>query len=185
MFGKTKDSLPDELRAPAPAPVQQFRPPARPVAEPQTDSNEISSISVGMTVVGKLAGSGAVKILGRVQGELQASTVLIAEGAEVEGDVVAEDLTVGGRVKGTIRANRVKLVSTASVEGDIFHRSLAIEENARFEGTSRRDDNLGDKPRVAVARATVSHGLSTGSSVDSARKLNGAPETEVASPVIS
>jgi cytoskeletal protein CcmA (bactofilin family) len=178
MFGKTKDGLPEELKAPAP--VQPFRMPAAPAAEPQSN-NDASLISKGVTIVGKISGSGAVKILGRVQGELHASSVLIADGAEVEGDVVAEELTVGGRVKGTIRANRVKLVSTASVEGDIFHRSLAIEENARFEGTSRRDDNLGDKPRLAVARATAS----SGSGSDSVRKLNGAPENEAkASPAI-
>ena len=45
---------------------------------------------------------------------------------------------------GTIHANRVKLNSTAVVEGDIFHRTLAIEENARFEGTSRRQENTTD-----------------------------------------
>ena len=178
MFGKSKDGLPEELKAPAP--VQPFRMPAAPAAEPQAN-NDVSSISKGMTIVGKFSGSGVVKILGRVQGELHASSVLVADGAEVEGDVVAEELTVGGRVKGTIRANRVKLVSTASVEGDIFHRSLAIEENARFEGTSRRDDNLGDKPRLAAARGTAS----SGSGSDSVRKLNGAPENEAkASPAI-
>jgi cytoskeletal protein CcmA (bactofilin family) len=50
--------------------------------------------------------------------------------APCEGNIIAEELTVGGRVKGTIRANRVKLKSTAVVEGDIYHRSLAVEENA-------------------------------------------------------
>jgi cytoskeletal protein CcmA (bactofilin family) len=60
----------------------------------------------------------------------------------VEGDIVAEELTIGGRVKGTIHANRVKLNSTAVVEGDIYHRSLAIEENAQFEGMSRRQENV-------------------------------------------
>jgi cytoskeletal protein CcmA (bactofilin family) len=35
----------------------------------------------------------------------------------------------------------VKLNRTAVVESDIFHRTLAIEENARFEGTSRRSEN--------------------------------------------
>jgi hypothetical protein len=55
----------------------------------------------------------------------------------MEGDVVAEELTIGGHVKGTIHANRVKLNSAAVIEGDIFHRTLAIEENARFEGTGR------------------------------------------------
>ncbi len=106
MFGKGKDNMPDELRSPAP--VQQFHNvAAAPAAEPEAP-NGASSISAGMTVTGKIAGSGAVKIFGRVQGELHASTVLIADGAEVEGDVVAEELTVGGRVKGTIRANRVR-----------------------------------------------------------------------------
>jgi cytoskeletal protein CcmA (bactofilin family) len=97
-----------------------------------------------MTVVGKLVGDGSVMVFGHVEGELQASNVMICEGAQVEGNVVAKELTIGGRVKGTIHAIRVKLHSTAVVEGDIFHRSLAIEENARFEGTSRREDNLAD-----------------------------------------
>jgi len=55
------------------------------------------------------------------------------------GDVVAEELTVNGHVKGTIHANRVRLGGAGVVEGDISHRTLAIEENARFEGTSRRN----------------------------------------------
>jgi cytoskeletal protein CcmA (bactofilin family) len=98
----------------------------------------MSSISSGLSIVGKIVGHGAVTIFGHVEGELQASTVVIAEGAEVVGDIVAEELTIGGRVNGTIHANRVKLNSTAVVEGDILHRSLAIDENARFEGKSGR-----------------------------------------------
>ncbi len=173
MFGKGKDGMPDELKSPAP--VQSFHGAAPASAAKPDSGNGVSSISAGMTVTGKIAGSGAVKILGRVEGELHASTVLIADGAEVEGDVIAEELTVGGRVKGTIRADRVRLNSTAIVEGDIFHRSLAIEENAKFEGTSRRDDNATDKPRAAVVRPQAgAHALSA----ESARKLNGAPEKE-------
>jgi cytoskeletal protein CcmA (bactofilin family) len=107
---------------------------------------EVSSISSGLSIVGKIVGHGALTIFGQVEGEVRASTVVIAEGAQMEGDVVAEELTIGGHVKGTIHANRVKLNSTAVVEGDIFHRTLAIEENARFEGMSRREDNTIDTP---------------------------------------
>jgi cytoskeletal protein CcmA (bactofilin family) len=57
------------------------------------------------------------------------------------GDVVVEELTVNGHFKGTIHANRVRLGGAGVVEGDISHRTLAIEENARFEGTSRRNAN--------------------------------------------
>jgi cytoskeletal protein CcmA (bactofilin family) len=55
-------------------------------------------------------------------------------------------LTIGGHLKGTIHASRAKLNNTAVVEGDIFHRTLVIEENARFEGTSRRQENTIDTP---------------------------------------
>jgi cytoskeletal protein CcmA (bactofilin family) len=83
---------------------------------------------------------------------------VIAEGAQIVGDVVAEELTVGGHLKGTIRvtvgghlkgtirANRVKINSTGVVEGDIFHRTLMIEESARFEGASRRNENPIETP---------------------------------------
>jgi cytoskeletal protein CcmA (bactofilin family) len=171
MFGKTKDDLPEELRSPVSAMPHIQRPPVtQPTARAaKGQEGDVSSISSGMTVVGKISGSGAVQVLGRVEGELQASTVLIYDGAEVEGNVIAEELTVGGRVKGTIHANRVKLNSTADVQGDIFHRSLAIEENARFEGTSRRDDGVKETPRLSLARPQI---------VDSSRKLNGAPEQQ-------
>src|SRR6201997_3975707 len=105
---------------------------------------EASSISSGLSIIGKIVGHGALTVFGHVEGELHASTVVIAEGAEMEGELIAEDLTIGGRVKGTIHANRVKLSSTAVVEGDIIHQTLAIDENAHFEGTSRRNENTID-----------------------------------------
>ena len=105
-----------------------------------------SSISSGLSIVGKIIGHGALTIFGRVEGEVRASNVVIAEGAQIVGDVVAEELTVGGHLKGTIRANRVKVNSTGVVEGDIFHRTLMIEENARFEGTWRRNENPIETP---------------------------------------
>ena len=115
-----------------PSPVQQLQ--GSPVATSESPQ------SVPVTIVGKISGKGTVRISGRIEGELYASTVLIDDGAQVEGDIVAEELTIGGRVKGTIHAHRVKLIGSAVVEGDIFHRSLSIDENARFEGSSRREE---------------------------------------------
>jgi hypothetical protein len=62
----------------------------------------------------------------------------ISSGLLIVGKIVAEELKISGRVEGSIHANRVQLKSTAVVAGDIFHRSLAVEENAQFEGGSRR-----------------------------------------------
>jgi cytoskeletal protein CcmA (bactofilin family) len=114
------------------------------------DANtQISTISHGVTIVGKILSEGTVHVLGQIEGELRALAVSINEGAKVEGEVVAEELTVGGVVKGSIRANRVKLTGTAVVEGDIIHRSLLIEENARFEGSSKRQDTTSELSRTS------------------------------------
>jgi cytoskeletal protein CcmA (bactofilin family) len=101
----------------------------------------ISSLSSEMTVVGKIVCKGVLKIYGLVEGEVIASNALIAKGARIQGDIVAEELTVAGRVEGDIYALRVKLQGTAVVEGDIFHRSLSMDEHARFEGCSLPEDN--------------------------------------------
>src|SRR5262249_50276125 len=70
------------------------------------------------------------------------------DGAQIEGSVIAQDVTVCGRVKGTIRAVRVELQDSGAVEGDIFHRTLSIDENSLFEGSSPRVENPTDLPSV-------------------------------------
>jgi cytoskeletal protein CcmA (bactofilin family) len=100
-----------------------------------------SCIGSGMSIVGNIECKGQAQVFGRIEGELRASDLLIGGGAQVEGSVIAQDVTVCGRVKGTIRAVRVKLQNGGVVEGDIFHRSLSIDENSQFEGSSRRVEN--------------------------------------------
>jgi cytoskeletal protein CcmA (bactofilin family) len=126
-----------------------------PLAAPVVLTDPTSSISRDVTVVGKIFGEGTVQLFGRIEGEVSASTVLIKEGAQVEGDVFAEELTIAGQVNGTIHANRVKLNSTAIVEGDIFHRSLSIDENARFEGLSKHEDNARGVLRSPLSRSST------------------------------
>jgi len=166
MLGKSKDNAINygqEISSTQQTPRSAVASPAAP---------EVSSISAGLSIIGKIVGHGAVTIFGHVDGEVRASTVVIAEGAQVVGDIVAEELTIGGQVKGTLHANRVKLTSTAVVEGDIFHRTLAIEENARFEGSSRRNENTIDTP----SRAQRNRAQLQAAPTDGNRKGNGAPD---------
>ena len=171
MFGKSKDD-----NDPLPSTVQQPQRPAAAKPAEKGSAEQVSTISRGMTVVGKIFGDGTLNVFGQVEGELRALNVLINEGARVEGDVVAEALTIGGQVKGAIHASRVKLNSSAVVEGDIFHRSLSIEENARFEGSSKREDNAVDVTRTQLKRPDARDELPTKVAViENSRKPNGAP----------
>jgi cytoskeletal protein CcmA (bactofilin family) len=154
MFAKKSDSQAEEDQAET-LPKAAALPDAAKIAKqhvaqlkavaPQTTSTQpeaTSCISSSMTVVGKIIVDGSVIVYGRIEGELQASDVVICEGAQVEGNIVSKELAVGGRVNGTIHAVRVKLHNTAVVEGDILHQLLVVEENARFEGMARRENNL-------------------------------------------
>ena len=119
-----------------------------PTRHPTTNTGPSSCIGSGMAIVGNIECNGPAQVYGRIKGELRASDLLIGDGAQVEGSVIAQDVTVCGRVKGTIRAVRVKLQNGGTVEGDIFHRSLSIDENSLFEGSSRRVENPTDLPGV-------------------------------------
>ncbi len=124
------------------------QPPARP--EATTKAGTRSCIGAGMSIVGNIECDGPAQVFGQIKGELRASDLLIGDGAQVEGSVIEQDVTVCGRVKGTIRAVRVKLQDGGAVEGDIFHRSLSIDENSLFEGSSRRVENPTDPSSVGA-----------------------------------
>ena len=135
-----------------------------PKPERTTKTGPDSCIGSGMSVVGKIECNGPAQVFGRIEGELRASDLLIGEGAQIEGNVIAQNVTVCGRVKGTIRAVRVKLQNGGAVEGDIFHKSLSIDENSLFEGSSRRVENPTDpsssvspKKKTFRARSQFNH----------------------------
>jgi cytoskeletal protein CcmA (bactofilin family) len=129
--------------------VVEQPPPRR---EPTTNAATRSCIGSGMSIVGNIECNGPAQVFGRIKGELRASDLLIGDGAQIEGSVIAQDVTVCGRVKGTIRAVRVKLQNGGAVEGDIFHRSLSIDENSQFEGSSRRVENPTEIPSSIDAK---------------------------------
>src|SRR5215467_2070074 len=115
-------------------------------SEPTTKTGMASCIGSDMSIVGNIECKGPAQVFGRIEGEVRASDLQINDGAQVEGSVIAQNVTVSGRVKGTIRAVRVKLQNGGAVEGDIFHRSLSIDENSQFEGSSRRVENPTEIP---------------------------------------
>src|SRR6516162_10170644 len=101
-------------------------------SEPTTKAGTASCIGSDMSIVGKIDCNGPAQVFGRIEGEVRASDLQISDGAQVEGNVIAQTVTV---------CDRVKLQNGGAVEGDIFHRTLSIDENSQFEGSSRRVEN--------------------------------------------
>lgn len=122
----------------------------------------LSTFGAGMTITGNIVCAGALQIFGRVTGEIQASHLVICEGAKVEGKIVAQEAVIEGAFNGTIHGNSVKLQGKATVDGEIFNKSLVIEPNVQFEGVSRRLDRAVEAPAsddlAGIAPAPVSVG---------------------------
>ncbi len=116
---------------------------------PKPGSEVASTLGSGMVITGNIVCDGAVQIHGRVVGDIHVGQLVICDGAQVEGNVTAQDVAVHGSFKGTIRGNNVRLHGNAVIDGEIFNRSLKIEENVQFEGVSRRLDKPVDTPSRA------------------------------------
>jgi cytoskeletal protein CcmA (bactofilin family) len=90
-------------------------------------------------VAGALSGKDELVVEGTVDGAVSGDTsVIIAAGATVNGDVRGREVVVGGVLRHNIQATQsVRLLATAEVYGDITTPRIAIDEGAVFEGSMR------------------------------------------------
>lgn len=85
---------------------------------------------------GKLTGEGDYVIYGSVEGESDIRGKLILQSTGYwRGQILANDLIISGTVDGDIIArNRIELTSTAKVSGNIIGATVAIADDAEFDG---------------------------------------------------
>lgn len=102
------------------------------------DSEEITIISYGVKVEGKVSSNGSIRLDGTIQGDIICQgNVTIGESGEVFGKVNGQSITIGGKVEGMINAKeKLMLESKADLKGDIFTKILVVEAGARFDGKS-------------------------------------------------
>ncbi len=106
------------------------------------NSEDITIISNGVKVEGKLSSNGSIKLDGTIQGDISCQgDVTIGDDGKVYGKVDGQIITIGGKVEGMINAKeKLLLQSKANLKGDIFTKILVVEAGAHFEGKS----NMGD-----------------------------------------
>ncbi|HUG27069.1 MAG TPA: polymer-forming cytoskeletal protein [Gemmatimonadales bacterium] len=114
-----------------PAPAPEAR---RPVARSGAGSESV--IAAGITIDGKIEGSGHVRVAGNFKGDIHVEGDLTIEsGAKVTGSVRAETVTIGGELNGNIEAaSRVDLRETGVLTGDLKAGSLTVAAGSRMRG---------------------------------------------------
>lgn len=101
-------------------------------------TDDVSIISNNVKIEGKLISSGNVRIDGTIDGDVIVhGNLTLGETAFINGEVKAENITVGGKVTGYVYANeKLILESKSGLEGDITAKTLVIEAGAKFNGKS-------------------------------------------------
>ena len=118
-----------------------------PLAHQGADS--LSIIGETLEIVGSITTTSDLQIDGTVEGEVTAKILSVGQTASIKGDIVTEDVVISGRVIGSIRGEKVRLSNTAVVQGQIYHRVLAVEAGAHFEGSVEQSEdplNRGSEP---------------------------------------
>jgi len=109
------------------------------------ESEEITIISNGVKVEGKVSSDGSIRLDGTIQGDITCrGNVSIGEQGEVFGKVDGQIITIGGKVEGMINAKeKLILESKADLKGDVITKILVVEAGARFDGKSNMGQSTG------------------------------------------
>ncbi len=98
-------------------------------------------VSAGMKITGTIHSVTDVRIEGELDGDVLAATLTVAEGATVNGEVVAETVVVEGSVTGTVRTNNAYLAATGHVSGDVYFRDLTVDQGAKVNAVCECKEN--------------------------------------------
>jgi cytoskeletal protein CcmA (bactofilin family) len=107
---------------------------------PQEATQDVSVISAGVTVTGNIEALVDLHIQGRVRGDVRCATLLLGEGSEVLGNVIADRVRVGGSVEGSVETKDLAIEATAKVTGDVTYARLRIANGAVVHGQLRHHD---------------------------------------------
>ena len=131
----TPEPAADKPAAAAPvSSIESARQPAA-AAQPRGDAKE-SLLAAGLTIEGKIEGTGHVRIAGNFKGDVHVQgNLTIESGAKVTGGVRANTVVVGGELEGNIdAAARVELLQTGVLNGDLKAGSLTVAAGSRMRG---------------------------------------------------
>lgn len=85
---------------------------------------------------GELSFEKGVRLLGKFEGEITSKgNLLIADGAQLSGDVKAGSVQINGQMTGNLEATgKVMLAASAKLEGDLRTARLEVADGASFVG---------------------------------------------------
>jgi cytoskeletal protein CcmA (bactofilin family) len=118
----------------------------------ENGNDEVTIISSGVVIEGKLSSKGNVRVDGTVKGDVNVTgNVTIGDSGDINGQINADVITVGGKVVGKLNAKeKVVLEGKAVLKGDLVAKILVVEAGAKFDGNSKMDESSSFAPKTNV-----------------------------------
>lgn len=121
-----------------------------------SETDVVTIIGQGTTVIGEIKSKGTVRIEGKVSGRVQCDdTVVVQESGRVKADLHAGQVVISGEVEGSVCADeRLEITANGKLTGDITAPRIAIAEGVVFEGKCTMSPPGQAKPPEAPAAGT-------------------------------
>ena len=126
MFNKTADPT----SAPTPSTPRPGTPPAGNAAR--------SVLAADLKITGEITSSGAIDLMGQIDGTLSARSLVSGTEGRMTGNVSADTVEVKGRLDGKVTCDGFTMRASAQVTADVVYQTVIIESGATIEGSFSR-----------------------------------------------
>ncbi|WP_300597074.1 polymer-forming cytoskeletal protein [Niabella sp.] len=93
-------------------------------------------IDEGMLIKGNISGEGAIRIDGKVEGNIELKEgIILGEKSEIKGSVTSNIIVVHGKLYGNIHCRYLYIKSTGLIDGDIEVAAFEVELGGQYNGT--------------------------------------------------
>ena len=111
-----------------------------------------SVIGSEMEIVGDIKCNGIMRVVGKLEGTINCSELVVEENATINGMISASSVSIDGDVTGIIKTEAIEISSNASFSGEVFYARIAIDSGASLEAKLNHDPS-GEKARKSVKPA--------------------------------
>jgi cytoskeletal protein CcmA (bactofilin family) len=130
MFNRSPDrAQPDDPRRATPSPIGGMP------APPTASATDLSVIAREDRVEGTIRAHKLIRIAGWFKGRLEAPSVIIEHGGNVNAEIIADEVVVAGEYTGNLLCRkRLEVQATGKVSGRLETLKLVLAEGAAMDG---------------------------------------------------
>ncbi len=93
-------------------------------------------IDEGLLVKGNISGDGAIRVDGKVEGNIDLTKgIILGEKSKINGTIKSDIIIVHGTLQGNLSCRQLYIKSTGVIEGDIEVVAFEVELGGKYNGT--------------------------------------------------